>query len=66
MLLSHHGKLDYGLSVLPMIKEGVVLNMINDMDDKVNTMEKLLDNTSIESYTDRIFTLDNRTIYKLI
>ena len=64
MLLSHHGKIEYGSPVLPMIKEAVVLNMIDDMDAKVNTMEKLLDNTTVGSYTDRIFTLDNRVIYK--
>ncbi len=64
MLLSHHGKLEYGSPVPPLIKEAVVLNMIDDMDAKINTMEKLLDNIPIGSYTDRIFTLDNRAIYK--
>lgn len=38
IVLSHHGKLEYGSPKLPMIPEAIVVAMVDDMDSKMNTM----------------------------
>jgi 3'-5' exoribonuclease len=38
IVLSHHGKLEYGSPKLPMLVEAVVVAMIDDLDSKMNTM----------------------------
>ncbi len=41
LVLSHHGQKEFGAPVLPMIEEAVVLNMIDDLDAKLNYLERL-------------------------
>lgn len=38
IVLSHHGKLEYGSPKLPMIAEAMVVAMIDDLDSKMNTL----------------------------
>ncbi len=38
IVLSHHGKLEYGSPKLPMIPEAMVVAMIDDLDSKMNTL----------------------------
>lgn len=38
MVLSHHGKLEFGSPKLPMIPEAVLLNFLDDMDAKMHMM----------------------------
>lgn len=38
IILSHHGKLEYGSPKLPMIPEAIVVSMVDDMDSKMNTL----------------------------
>lgn len=64
MLLSHHGKLEYGSPVLPLTKEALLLSMIDDMDAKMVMLEKAYDTTKDNEYTERIFGLDNRSFFK--
>ena len=40
MVLSHHGKMEYGSPVVPMIKEAIILSMIDDLDAKIKMVEK--------------------------
>ncbi len=39
LILSHHGRYEYGSPTLPMLSEGFILNFIDDMDAKMNTIE---------------------------
>ncbi len=64
MVLSHHGKYEFGSPVLPLTKEALVLNMIDDMDAKLNTLNKELDQTKPGEFTQKIFPLDDRYFYK--
>lgn len=64
MIVSHHGKLEYGAAVLPQTLEAFVLSLIDDLDAKVNIITKALENTKEGQFSDRIFPLDNRSIYK--
>lgn len=41
MVLSHHGQLEYGSPVLPMTPEAMLLHHLDDMDAKMNYMERL-------------------------
>lgn len=38
IVLSHHGKLEYGSPKLPMLPEAVIVAMIDDLDSKMNTL----------------------------
>ncbi len=38
MILSHHGKLEFGSPKLPMIPEALVLNFLDDLDAKMQAM----------------------------
>lgn len=38
IVLSHHGKLEYGSPKLPMMPEAIIVAMVDDMDSKMNTL----------------------------
>ena len=44
IVLSHHGKLEYGSPKLPMLPEALVVAMIDDLDSKMNTLFHFLKN----------------------
>lgn len=46
IVLSHHGKLEYGSPKLPMLPEAIVVAMIDDLDSKMNTLFHFLKNES--------------------
>lgn len=64
MVLSHHGKLEYGSCVLPMTREALLLSMIDDLDSKMMILDKAYEGVKEGEFTDRIFALDNRSFYK--
>lgn len=64
MILSHHGKLEYGACVLPETREALLLSMIDDMDAKMMILDKAYNGVKKGEYTERIFALDNRSFYK--
>lgn len=41
LILSHHGRHDFGAPTLPMLQEAFVLNFIDDLDAKINYIERL-------------------------
>ncbi len=64
MVLSHHGEYEYGSPVLPMIQEAEVLNFIDNLDARLNMLDKSLSQTEAGKFTSRIFSLENRAFYK--
>ncbi len=42
LILSHHGRLDYGSPKEPMIKEAYILSMLDELDAKMNLLENTL------------------------
>ena len=64
LVLSHHGKLEYGSPILPQIKEAEVIYLIDNLDAKINMMDKALEQVEPGHYTKRIFPLDNRCLYR--
>ena len=64
MILSHHGKLEFGAAVLPLTREALILSMIDDMDAKMMMLDKAYKDVEEGNYTERLFGLDNRAFYK--
>lgn len=64
MILSHHGKYEFGSPVMPLTKEAIFLNMIDDMDAKATMVDKALEDIKEGEFTPRLFTLDDRSLYK--
>ena len=58
MVLSHHGKLEYGSPVLPVILEAEVMYQIDNMDSKIVMINKALKDVEIGGNSARIMGLD--------
>lgn len=50
LVLSHHGRYEYGSAVLPMTREALVLHLIDDLDAKMNYLDKLSAHSDDDSY----------------
>lgn len=64
LILAHHGKKEYGSPVEPMIKEALVLNMIDDLDAKLEMVEKALHDVKGGEWSQRILAFDDRSFYQ--
>jgi 3'-5' exoribonuclease len=64
LILSHHGKLEYGSPKVPMLKEAEILHFIDNIDARMMMMDKHLEKTDEGTFTERIFPLENRNLYK--
>ncbi|MFA5659876.1 MAG: HD domain-containing protein [Bacilli bacterium] len=64
LVLSHHGKLEFGSPVTPMLKEALLVSMLDDLDAKMKLVEKALLLTNEGEFTDRIWALDQNSFYK--
>jgi 3'-5' exoribonuclease len=67
MILSHHGKLEFGSPKLPMIPEALVLNFVDDLDAKMQAISTEFDKTIREGkgpneMTGKVWSLDNRQL----
>jgi 3'-5' exoribonuclease len=65
MILSHHGKLEFGSPKLPMIPEALVLNFIDDLDAKMQAVASEFEKSTREGkgadeLTGTIWALDQR------
>lgn len=64
MVLSHHGKEEWGSPKKPMLQEAEILHYIDNIDAKMNTLKRALGKTKPGEFTERLFPLDNRSFYK--
>jgi 3'-5' exoribonuclease len=67
MILSHHGKLEFGSPKLPMIPEALALNFVDDLDAKMQAVTSEFDKTIREGkgpdeLTGKVWSLDNRQL----
>jgi 3'-5' exoribonuclease len=67
MILSHHGKLEFGSPKLPMIPEALVLNFVDDLDAKMQAMQGEFDKCLREGkgpgeLTGKVWALDQRQL----
>lgn len=64
MVLSHHYEPEFGSPKKPMFPEAEILHYLDVMDARMFDMEEALKNTEPGGFSDRVWTLDNRRIYK--
>jgi len=64
IILSHHGKAEWGSPKPPMIKEAEILHYIDNLDAKMNMLDRALERVKPGEFSDRVFALDNRSFYK--
>jgi 3'-5' exoribonuclease len=67
MILSHHGKLEFGSPKLPMIPEALALNFVDDLDAKMQAMKSDFEKCAREGrpadeLTGKVWSLDNRQL----
>jgi 3'-5' exoribonuclease len=67
MILSHHGKLEFGSPKLPMIPEALVLNFLDDLDAKMQAVASEFERSDREGkradeLTGKVWSLDNRQL----
>lgn len=63
MLLSHHGKPEFGSAVMPLTREALAVSMIDDFDAKMMILDKTYANLQKGDYTPKLFTMDERYFY---
>lgn len=64
MILSHHYEPEYGSPVKPMFPEAEILHYLDIIDARMYDMKKAFDETKEGSLSDRIWSLENRKVYK--
>ena len=67
VILSHHGKLEFGSPKLPMIPEALVLNFVDDLDAKMQAMASEFEKSAREGraadeLTGKVWSLDQRQL----
>ncbi len=65
MILSHHGKPEFGSPRLPMFPEAEVLSICDLLDSKMYEMDAALDGVSPDGFSERQWALDNRQLFKI-
>jgi 3'-5' exoribonuclease len=64
MLLAHHGKLEYGSPKLPSTPEALMLAYLDDLDSKVEAMQRLIAEPNTNGDWTRISPMFERPIYR--
>lgn len=64
MILSHHYEPEYGSPVKPMIPEAEMLHYLDIIDARMYDMNKVSKDTKAGELSDRIWSLENRKVYK--
>ena len=64
LVLSHHGKAEWGSPKPPLIKEAEILHYIDNLDAKMNMLDRALERVKPGEFSERIYALDNRSFYK--
>ena len=64
LVLTHHGKPEWGSPKQPIIREAELLHLIDLIDARMNMLNRALDKTEPGEFTERLFGLDQRAFYK--
>ncbi len=64
LILSHHGKLEYGSPKEPMLREAYILSQLDEVDAKMNVIDKAYLDTKSNSLTPPILAFDRRRFLK--
>ena len=64
MIASHHGSLEYGAITTPATPEAFMLHELDMIDSRMYIFEKELGKVEAGEMTDRVFALENSSLYK--
>lgn len=64
MILSHHNEPEFGSPKPPMIPEAEILHYLDMIDARMYDMEKALDGIEPKNFSDKIWVLNKRKLYK--
>ena len=64
LVLCHHGQGEWGSPVKPLIPEGQVLHVLDKLDADLFNFERKLKDVNEGEFTERVFQLENRSIFK--
>ena len=64
MILSHHGNPEYGSPRMPMFPEAEVLSVCDLLDSRMYEMRAALESVAPGGFSERLWALDNRQLYK--
>ncbi|MEN2466697.1 3'-5' exoribonuclease YhaM [Ornithinibacillus sp. JPR2-1] len=64
LVLSHHGKAEWGSPTPPLVREAELLHLIDLIDAKMNMLNRALDKVKPGEFTERLYAMDNRSFYK--
>ncbi|MCM0583508.1 HD domain-containing protein [Weissella diestrammenae] len=64
VILAHHGQLEYGSPVRPLIKEANILHQLDELDANIQSFDNALAETNPGEFGAKSWALDNRSIYK--
>ncbi len=64
MILSHHYEPEFGSPKKPLFPEAEILHYLDIIDARMYDMSHALKDTEEGGFSDRVFTLDNRRLYK--
>ena len=63
MLISHHGKPEFGAAVRPMFLEAHMLSMLDEMDAKVYEIADVVSGVEVGDFSQRLWALDDTRMY---
>lgn len=64
LVLSHHAKGEWGSPKAPLIREAEILHMIDNIDAKMNMLDRVLERVNPGEFSEKVFAMDNRSFYK--
>ncbi|CAM3151409.1 3'-5' exoribonuclease YhaM [Sporolactobacillus spathodeae] len=64
MVLSHHENPEWGSPKAPLFKEAEILHVLDDLDAKMNIMTRALRKTRPGEFSERLFAMNNRSLYR--
>ena len=64
LILSHHGQPEFGAAVLPQCAEAELLSLVDQIDSRMEIYREVLAPLKAGEFSQRVFALDNRRVYK--
>ena len=65
MMLTHHYEPEFGSPKKPLFPEAEMLHYLDMIDAKMFDMQEVLEKTEPGKFSERVWTLDNRTLYRI-
>ncbi|OIJ11391.1 3'-5' exoribonuclease YhaM [Anaerobacillus alkalilacustris] len=64
LVLSHHSKGEWGSPKAPLIREAEILHMIDNIDAKMNMLDRTMERVKPGEFSEKLYAMDNRSFYK--